>query len=388
MGSRSPLARKLRSRSSVRDSPRRDGQLVQLGLVAEHDLHRAEPAERAGRHVVGEHRGGGDAGVGYPVRPARAGRGGEQHPGRQVGVGPGVAEDLDPLGGDRAVAVRPGLVPHDERVPFGAGHQRLLPVPDHPHRPPGVPDQQGQERLDGHVLLAAEAAAHVRGDDPDFALRQAQDVRDHGRVLDDLGGHAQGEHAVLQPAHPGLGLEVGVLDVLAAVLPLDHHVGGGQRGVHVAAVDLPADQGVADLVHPRRPVGPGGLDVEYAGQLLVVDRDQFGRLVRELRGGGRHDRHRLAHVADPVGGQHRHDHLELGQAAAGPLHDLVARHVSRGEHGEDAGQRTRRGHLDAGDAGAGHRAADDPAVQHAGQLPVGRVVQRPLDLVHEVVVRG
>ena len=231
------------------------GQLVQLRLVAEHDLHRAEPAEGAGRHVVGEHRGRGDAGVGHPVRPARARRGGEQHPGRQVRVGAGVAEDLDLLGGDGTVAVGPGPVAHDERVALGAGHQRLLPVPDHPHRPAGVPDQQGQVRLDGHVLLAAEAAAQVRGDDPDLALRQAQDVRDHGRVLDDLGGHAQGEDAVLQPAHSGLRLEVGVLDVLAAVLALDHHVGGGQRLGHVAAVDLPADQGVAHVVDPRRPGG-------------------------------------------------------------------------------------------------------------------------------------
>jgi len=163
------------------------------------------------------------------------------------------------------VPSRSGPVPHDERVPLGAGDQRFLPVPDHPHRPPGVPDQQGQERLDGHVFLAAEAAAHVRGDDPDLALRQLQDVRDHGRVLDDLSRHAQGQHAVLQPAHPGLGLEVGVLDVLAAVLPVDHHIGGGQRAVRVAAADLPADQRVADLVHPRRPVGPGRLGVEDAG---------------------------------------------------------------------------------------------------------------------------
>ena len=217
-------------------------------------------------------------------------------------------------------------------------------------------------------------------------VRQPQDARDHGRVLDDLGGHAQGEHAVLHPADAGLGLEVGVLDVLGAVLPLDHHVGGGQRALDVAVTDLPADQGVADVVHPRRAVGAGRFGVEDAGEFLVVDGDQFGRLVGDLRGRGRDDRHRLAHVPDPAGGQHRHAHLELGQAAAGQLDDLVVRHVGGGEHGGDAGQRAGRGDVEAGDPRAGHRAADEPAVQHARQPPVRRVEQRPLDLVHEVMV--
>src|SRR6185437_611008 len=51
-------------------------------------------------------------------------------------------------------------------------------------------------------------------------------------------------------------------------------------------------------------------------------------------------------------------------------------------------QRAGRAGVDAGDAGAGQLAADDLAVQHAGQPPVRRVVQRALDLVDEVVVRG
>ena len=362
------------------------GQAVHLALVAVHHLHRAEPAEGARRGVVGEHRGRGDAGVGRLVGPAGAGGAREQHPRRQVGVGAGVAEDLDLLRGDRAVQARPGPVPHDERVPLGARGQRFLPVPDHPHRPPGPPDQQREERLDRHVLLAAEAAAHVGRDHPDLALRQPQDLRDRRRVLDDLGGHPQREHAVLQPAHPGLRLEVGVLDVLGAVLPLHHHVGGGHRRGRVATPDLPADQRVADLVDARSAVGAGRFDVEDAGQLLVVDAHQFGRLVGELLGGGGHHRHRLSEVPDPVLGQHRHRHLELGQAAARPLHDLVVRHVGRGEHGGHAGQRAGRGDVKTGDPGARQRAADHPAVQHAGQLPVRRVVQRPLDLVHEVVV--
>ena len=254
--------------------------------------------------------------------PGRAGGRGEQHPGRQVRVGTGVAEDLDLLRGERAVAARPGPVAHDERVPLGAADQRLLPVPDHPHRPPGMPDQQRQVRLDRHVLLAAEAAAHVRGDHPDLALRHLQDAGDHGRVLDDLGGHAEREHAVLQPAHPGLGLEVGVLDVLAPVLALDHHVGGGQRRRDVAAPDLPAHQRVADLVHPRRARrrGPTRRRTRRAAPRSRPTTSSAASAaicwVTAATTATGSPRYRTRSV-----GQHRHAHLELGQAAAGHLHD-------------------------------------------------------------------
>ena len=52
----SPCATKLRSRTAAGSRPRRSSDPVELGLIAEHHLHRAEAAHRAGRDGVGEHR--------------------------------------------------------------------------------------------------------------------------------------------------------------------------------------------------------------------------------------------------------------------------------------------------------------------------------------------
>src|SRR6266508_4100267 len=81
------------------------------------------------------------------------------------------------------VAPDAGAVAHDERVALGAGHDRVLALPYHPDRPAGAPDQQGEVGLDGHVLLAAEPAAHVGADHPDLALGQREDGGDGGGVL-------------------------------------------------------------------------------------------------------------------------------------------------------------------------------------------------------------
>src|SRR6266540_833907 len=89
----------------------------------------------------------------------------------------------------------------------------------------GAPDLQGEVGLDGHVLLAAEPAAHVGADHPDPAGGQAEDGGDGGGVLDHLRGHAQGDHpGGVDPADAGLRLQVGVLDPLGPVDALDHQV--------------------------------------------------------------------------------------------------------------------------------------------------------------------
>ena len=186
------------------------------------DLHRAEPAEGAGRDVVGEHRASVDArrrarGTG----PTAGTRAGEQHPRAQERVGAGVADDVDLLGDDacrRCVAA--GAVAHDERVALRAGHA-ATPAASTPSCTGRRVRQtsSAEVRLDGHVLLAAEPAAHVRADHPDPALGQragcAAIVAACSMTwVDD----PQGQHPVaVDPADARLRLEVGVVDVLGAV---------------------------------------------------------------------------------------------------------------------------------------------------------------------------
>ena len=57
---------------------------------------------------------------------------------------------------------------------------------DHSHGAAGSPHQQRQERLDSHVLLAAEPAAHIGRDDTQAAVRQPEDLGKLASMLDDL----------------------------------------------------------------------------------------------------------------------------------------------------------------------------------------------------------
>ena len=78
VGSRSPVAMTLRSRSSAGSMPSFGGQLVHLALVGGAHLHRALAAHMAGRRVVGAHGPAVDEGVRDDVRAAGEGDGGGQ----------------------------------------------------------------------------------------------------------------------------------------------------------------------------------------------------------------------------------------------------------------------------------------------------------------------
>ena len=116
-----------------------------------------------------------------------------------------------------------------------------------------------------------------------------------------------------------------------------------------------------------------------AGQRLVVDVDQFDRVLGEVAALGDDQRNR---VADELG-------LALGQRRPRSVRDVLARdgvpglldvgvEVGGGEHRVHAGQRQRRRGVDAVDPGARERAAHEAGVQHA----------RPGDVVDEAAAAG
>ena len=72
---------------------------------------------------------------------------------------------------------------------------------------------------------------------------------DRDRVLDDLRGRTNGDDIVLDPRHPGLGLEVRVLDVLRDVFAFHHDIGASEAELGVAACDVPVDEYVAFVVN-------------------------------------------------------------------------------------------------------------------------------------------
>ena len=245
--------------------------------------------------------------------------------------------------------------------------------------PARLPDEEAQQALDGDVLLAAEAAAQVRALEAHAAVGQPQHLGDVAEVLEHLRAHAQDQHALrVYPSDARLRLQVEMVHEWCPVGPLDNHLGPLEAVGDIALADMPGAEEVAALVH----MGRAGLErlerIVDAGQRLVLDAHELGRLGGDLGRLGGDGHHGLALEAHAPLGQHglRGEHgarRRLGHAP-GQLHaERVLRHVRVGEHRDDAGQGARRARVDADDARGGVRAPHDPAVEHAGHREVARV---------------
>ena len=267
--------------------------------------------------------------------------------------------------------------------------QRLLAAPDHARRTPGEGDDDPEVGLDGHVLLAAEAAADVRGDQPHLVVGELEDPGDVAEVLDHLGRGADRDHPVgVAPGDARLGLEVGVVDELGLVLALDHRVGARQRRLDLALLELPVGEQVAALVEL------GGVGVERVlgvvdhRQRLVVDLDQVDGGERRVLGLGGDERDRLAVVADDLVGEHvraclQRPDLERLPGDVDP--DGVAGNVGRRVDGDDAVEALGGRGVDAGEPGVRVVGALEPRVQHPRQREVGGVDRAPGHLLDRVV---
>ena len=191
------------------------GEKVHLRLVAENHLHSAKAAKGRRRRVVRVRAAGPQPHVVHPVGTAGVHRRVQEHQRRKVSVRAGIGGDVDLLAENRPVPAGRGAIPQPHAVALRARQQRLLPCPVHADRTPGPPDGEGEIRLDGHVLLAAEAPSDIGRDHPHPGLRYPENPRHVPVVLDDLRGDAEIQYTfVIEPAHPRLRLEVGVVDGL------------------------------------------------------------------------------------------------------------------------------------------------------------------------------
>ena len=117
--------------------------------------------------------------------------------------------------------------------------------------------------------------------------------------------------------------------------------------------------------------------VEHRRQLLVFGDDELRRLLGDVRIGGEHDRDRLADVVHLVD---REDRLVVeGRAVIGLGDDLA--HVLGCDDAIDAGHLPGRAGVDRLDAAVRDRAAENLAVQHAGQPHGVGVFGAPGDLL-------
>ena len=176
----------------------------------------------------------------------------------------------------------------------------------------GAPRLAREERRDEigvlTLVLVAEPAAHVLADDADLLGRQIEIPR-HIRtaVRDALGRRPQRELVALPTRHGGAGLHLGVVVVLGDVRLLDHHLRGGETGVHAAAL---IDLGQRLAVAPAGEVPPG-LDLDRPGleglfriedevERLVVDLDRPDRRLGRVAVDGGHGGDRIADEPDRV----------------------------------------------------------------------------------------
>ena len=167
----------------------------------------------------------------------------------------------------------------------------LVAVVDHPDRLARGPRQQ--RRMDGQdrrvLLLATEAAAGLRLDDLRAGVveteRPLERPMDVVRALE----RAVDGHPAVRPRHRDhrVVLDVQLLLVAHPVLALDDDVGGGHRGIDLAALDRVAGEHVGALER-----------VEHRVQLLGARLEAATRLAqgRPVRGGDEGDRLRV--VAD------------------------------------------------------------------------------------------
>ena len=242
-----------------------------------------------------------------------------------------------------------------------------------------LPDEEAEEAFDRHVLLAAEAAAEIRPLQPHATVREPEHVGHVAEVLEHLGAHPERQRPLrVDPADSRLRLQVDVVDERRAVGVLDHHLGPAEPLADIALAEPPTPEDVAALVDD----GGAGTErvegIEDAGQLLVVDLDQFGGAVGDLRRLGGDGDHGLALEADAIRRQHRlggehGSRRRLGHAPRQLHAQLVARHVGVGEDRRHTGKLRGRARVDPHDAGGGVGAPHDPPVEHPRQREIARV---------------
>ena len=292
-------------------------------------------------------------------------------------VGADVRGDVGPQAGNRPVAVERefGI---DDLVPrLGRGQQVFAPVADPLDGPFEQPGEGAQHDLFGIERgLRAEAAAHVRGHDPNAVLRQVEQIGQRvaqqartlrGRTQRQLSyaGIVLGQAAAALHAHRGVAPK--------PEPPVHAQRGPGEGGVDVTAREFARQQHVgASLVMQRDGLGSGGLDrIVRHGQRLVLDLDPFRGVFGHVAAFRHHHGDRFADVADLLDRQGREGRLPIFVHSGRGAHRFDEfRNPRAGQHRGHAVHQTRCGGVDLGNARVCVRAAEKRRMEQAGRRVV------------------
>ena len=297
------------------------------------------------------------------------GAGALQHGAAQGGERAGVGHHAGLHALNDAVFVAAHGEVHVEGVALGVYQNGLLPAELELDRPAAQIAQQRSVVLHGHILLAAEAAAHQAVLHLAVVVVHAQHGRAfvHGGVGALVGGQQPHAAVIQRQRHAALRLQKGVLRPRGGEVLGQHILRAFDSALRVAAGDVLVRLHVAlvALEHQRR-TGRGGLGGAVdGGEHLVLHLHQlFGGLHRLLI----HGADQCHAVAQIVG--------DLAHADEGGLillqmpHVHLAGNVLLCGHADHAGQRLCLGRVDGQNAGAGVLAADSAAVAHAVHIDI------------------
>ena len=340
---------------------------VDAAFHGEGHLVDAEAAHGAAGQVVGIDGLGVDVRGRDMVGAAGVAGGPFQDLGPHRSIGAGVAGDPGPQRRQLPLSVAAQGVFHHEGVALGMHADRLGPAQTHPHRLLQQQGEQGGMALDGHVLLAAEAAAVGHLDDPHFFLGQAQQRGHLAPVLvHPLPLRIEAHAAFFGQGDRRLGFQKSVLDHLGA-----EHAGSDVSRSGKDLVDIAAALDAAGLQQVALFMDADGavFRLQNIGQRFQDFIFHFDGADRGAGGGfarGHHPGQDIgAAAAGLAGGNHQRP---VGDDQPG---QALARYVGGGKYPQDPGHFCSFPGVDLQDFGPGMVAEFQGAVDHAGDAQVG-----------------
>jgi hypothetical protein len=287
-------------------------------------------------------------------------------------------------GRERAVAPRAGLeLDHHPFAPMVRRDELLVAREDELDRASGRSRERCDVALEVEVALGAEPAAEQGDDDADLRLRQLEGLGDARPCREwNLRRRPHGHPVALPMRDDRARLDRQALGRVGDVSALHRDVGAGHGRVRVSLddrrepdrVSLPDEVLVGLVTLPvvvdeRSVVAQRRLEIRQRRQGLVLDLDQVGGLLRELRREGGDAGHDVALEPD----------LLLGEEPSVLDHATVldVRNVLVREDREDARQRPRLRSVHPDDPCVRAIRIAELRMELTGQVHVGRVAADP-----------
>ena len=252
----------------------------------------------------------------------------------------------------------------------------------------GRPQHQNIFRVDG--ALHAEAAAHIRANDPDPGFRNleyilsealAQDVRCLARIIKGIAFRTGVIIANIAARFHGVGG-----DAVVDQMRLGHMGGGFDGGVYGFGITHAEGEGniaVGMLPHFRRAVGQGRFGGGDGGQLFIADIDHFGGVLGLRKAFRDHESNAGADAFDHAGNQGRKRRSgrranqggdrEVAMDFAKPIGGVI---IARQNH-QHAGRGFGGAGVDGGDFGVGVGAAQHISISLARQFDIIHITSAP-----------